>query len=561
MPKYLDGAGLSRFWNNIKGSIGNASQAQVDAWLDNHPEATTTVQDGSISTRKIADNAISDNKLMVGDISATVAESFGYLLSKVNDRIVFSVQVAEGWTDLPAQEMHIVVNIPYSSIFRIQIAFGYASGKIWWRIVNKNSGDTVRQWSRNIADLSITNSMIANEAIDPTKMSAIFGSGGAASHSNLLSNATEASYVVASASDGWQDLPLYGNFIIQNVIYGSFCVQIAFSLNTEPVPYIRIVNTGTHSVYRDWVPLQVVTASGISHDAPYSTLDYKLSKVNTGLVFHVSPNDGWEDMPSSETGIMVNMSYSRFFNIQLMFSLASGNVWKRIVNPNNGSVSYDWVRLNAFNKVANSDKVAFIGDSITAGSWSDGEGGHAATNPEWCYPRRIGEAYGCQVQNLAVPGMQLIEMSARAEMIDNDCTVVVITGGSNDYTKETPFGTIESSVDNSTIYGAIKNIVETAISQAPNARIVLLSPWIVAAGTASTRWSYDYEFPGNSGWSYSDLETAYREVARLYLVEYIDGTVDGPVNVVSIEDNVPDGFHPTKEFYAVIASWLGGKLF
>lgn len=58
MPKYLDGAGLSRFWNNIKRSIGSASQEQVDAWLDNHPEATTTVQDGSITLIKLADDSV-----------------------------------------------------------------------------------------------------------------------------------------------------------------------------------------------------------------------------------------------------------------------------------------------------------------------------------------------------------------------------------------------------------------------------------------------------------------------------------------------------------------------
>ena len=63
MPKYLDGAGLLRFWNNIKGSIGSASQEQVDAWLDEHPEATTTVQDGAITTAKLADGAVTDAKL------------------------------------------------------------------------------------------------------------------------------------------------------------------------------------------------------------------------------------------------------------------------------------------------------------------------------------------------------------------------------------------------------------------------------------------------------------------------------------------------------------------
>lgn len=64
MPKYVDGAGLSRFWDNIQDQIGTASQEQVDAWLDEHPEATTTVQDGAITTAKLADGAVTDAKMI-----------------------------------------------------------------------------------------------------------------------------------------------------------------------------------------------------------------------------------------------------------------------------------------------------------------------------------------------------------------------------------------------------------------------------------------------------------------------------------------------------------------
>lgn len=43
-------------------SNGTATDAQVAAWLDEHPEATTTVEDGSITTKKLADEAVTANK-------------------------------------------------------------------------------------------------------------------------------------------------------------------------------------------------------------------------------------------------------------------------------------------------------------------------------------------------------------------------------------------------------------------------------------------------------------------------------------------------------------------
>lgn len=65
MAKYVDENNLARFWDNIQDQIGSASQEQVNAWLDAHPEATTTVQDNSLDgSLKLIDGTVPDSKLV-----------------------------------------------------------------------------------------------------------------------------------------------------------------------------------------------------------------------------------------------------------------------------------------------------------------------------------------------------------------------------------------------------------------------------------------------------------------------------------------------------------------
>lgn len=60
---------------------GDGIPNAVDAWLDEHPEATTTVQDGVVTTAKLADGAVTNAKLTddvrnrIGHVESTVGPS------------------------------------------------------------------------------------------------------------------------------------------------------------------------------------------------------------------------------------------------------------------------------------------------------------------------------------------------------------------------------------------------------------------------------------------------------------------------------------------------------
>ena len=62
-------------------------QEAVDAWLDDHPEATTTVQDGAITTAKLANGSVTDDKLAADGIKAEVSD-LKTDLSTVKEKLV-----------------------------------------------------------------------------------------------------------------------------------------------------------------------------------------------------------------------------------------------------------------------------------------------------------------------------------------------------------------------------------------------------------------------------------------------------------------------------------------
>lgn len=74
MKKYLNRDGLEEYNSLLPHSSGEM-QEYVNDWLDAHPEATTTVQDGGITTQKLADASVTRNKF-----AADVAHLLGGMM-------------------------------------------------------------------------------------------------------------------------------------------------------------------------------------------------------------------------------------------------------------------------------------------------------------------------------------------------------------------------------------------------------------------------------------------------------------------------------------------------
>ena len=71
-----------------KGDVGHPTDSQcqdaVGAWLTAHPEATTTVEDESITEKKLADNSVTNSKLADNSVTSSKIESGSINASKLH---------------------------------------------------------------------------------------------------------------------------------------------------------------------------------------------------------------------------------------------------------------------------------------------------------------------------------------------------------------------------------------------------------------------------------------------------------------------------------------------
>lgn len=190
-------------------------------------------------------------------------------------------------------------------------------------------------------------------------------------------------------------------------------------------------------------------------------------------------------------------------------------------------------------------KVAFLGDSITAGV--------GASAYEHCYVGRFEKAYPqTEIRNYGVSGSRIARQSVidpnnghdrdfnmRVAEMEEGADLVVIFGGTNDFGHgDAPFGQFGDK-GLYTFYGAVYSLYESLLNKYPEAQFVVITPlhrYRAAEHTVSIQ-----------GATLEQYVHAIRETAELFSFPVLDLYATSGINPrfeVIKERMMPDGLHP-----------------
>ena len=201
-------------------------------------------------------------------------------------------------------------------------------------------------------------------------------------------------------------------------------------------------------------------------------------------------------------------------------------------------------------------KMACLGDSITEGvGVSDMENMYYNRIQRECGIRAlyIDGIGGTRIARQKLPSPEPrkdLYFSSRVDSIDEDCDLIVVFGGTNDFGDgDAPIGTpSDRTVD--TFWGACHVLCEKLINRFPKAQIVFMSPLHRENEDSITR--------EQKGTLYDYVEIL-RTVTRKYAIAFLDMLqVSGMTPLVPVYKTLymPDGLHPNDAGQEKIAQRL-----
>lgn len=459
----------------IKG-LGSPDPAVIESavsdWLDDHPEATTTVQDGSITKAKLDSNLqgtvddvanlksqiniIDDNTQILNDS----VFSFAYLSTG---------KTANGWklTD----DGSFARDADYK-IIQYPVA----------------AGETVFIWSNHIYKFE-----------------------------TAMSGATVGN-VVAGNFKGFDTVPTGATYIAVSMLavdnYGLYSFSNTSDAKCEKARILPIVDTSVVDGFLD------VNGKFIETDNFNSRVTDKI-KCKAGDVFYYFGN--------VYSGVVTVMFYdlngeivgygkptSGVSGLQHMVFTAPANADTAVFTSYNAGVNPNPLTLTMVKDYYQSPlslkKWFACGDSFTAGGYGDNS--HVFEDGKYIrkqkvYPYFIGNRTNCDVKNIAVAGMTLATKSGLTVCftdtnyttnytnISSDADIVTLWFGINDSGNNIPIGDIDDTVT-TTFYGAYNTVIEYIITNCPKAHIGIIvsnslnSAFVDATIAIAKKWGIPY---------------------------------------------------------------------
>lgn len=205
-----------------------------------------------------------------------------------------------------------------------------------------------------------------------------------------------------------------------------------------------------------------------------------------------------------------------------------------------------------------------IGDSITDGRYSQLDGSNVRTKTNhfcqygYIASKILGVDYyvehgygGMGYVHVANDGTYLTDVLA-LDLGSPD--IITVCLGVND--RSQTLGDENSTANNGTISGAIRNCCEVLGAAYPNAHIIFMTPInATATGSANTGWCK------RSGPTHlEDIAGMIKYWAGLYGFPVIDMLNECPINDFNIQTMILDQLHPTMEAHYMVGKYLAGAM-
>lgn len=205
-------------------------------------------------------------------------------------------------------------------------------------------------------------------------------------------------------------------------------------------------------------------------------------------------------------------------------------------------------------------KIACFGDSIM---WGRDGNGNSATQVTETIPKIMSKALGCQCDNYGVGNQGYLPHGSIVSAYDT-ISAVNLTGydamimcfGVNDGYSDLGDW---NSTDEGTIMGQFNKIINYVFTQNPKIRLIVIAPWNGRnIGTAPDYW-YGPRNHASGYVSRRILSDTLKTACDYYWIPYIE-QYDGPINPLNIVSALPDGVHPSADYYKLIGAWLAAKV-